>query len=128
LLACLPEMLIVHVADEPSGEWLANSIRFSVSAGRESEPGSKLVLARLSELLFVETLRRYIGTLPPDQTGWLGGWVARAIRLSARRSRFCIKSPPTLGRSRFWQNASVLPALGWLCASASSWESPRWPT
>ena len=31
------------------------------------------MLARLSELLFVETLRRYIGALPPDQTGWLGG-------------------------------------------------------
>jgi len=31
------------------------------------------MLAKLSELLFVETLRRYISTLPPGQTGWLGG-------------------------------------------------------
>jgi transcriptional regulator GlxA family with amidase domain len=31
------------------------------------------VLAKLSELLFVETLRRYITELPPEQTGWLAG-------------------------------------------------------
>src|SRR5262249_34966211 len=29
--------------------------------------------AKLSEALFVETLRRYIGNLPPEQTGWLAG-------------------------------------------------------
>jgi transcriptional regulator GlxA family with amidase domain len=32
-----------------------------------------LVLAKLSELLFVETLRRYVNTLPADQIGWLAG-------------------------------------------------------
>jgi len=35
--------------------------------------GSELVLAKLSEVLFVETLRRYINALPPDQIGWLAG-------------------------------------------------------
>ena len=34
---------------------------------------SGLVLAKLSEVLFVETLRRYINALPPDQIGWLAG-------------------------------------------------------
>jgi AraC-like DNA-binding protein len=38
-----------------------------------SHAGSGLVLARLSEVLFVETLRRYINSLPPEQTGWLAG-------------------------------------------------------
>ena len=38
-----------------------------------SHAGSGLVLARLSEVLFVETLRRYINSLPADQTGWLAG-------------------------------------------------------
>ena len=72
-LAGLPKVLIVHVANEPSGEWIKNSIRFSVGEGNGSNAGSGLVLARLSEVLFVETLRRYINTLPPDQTGWLAG-------------------------------------------------------
>jgi AraC-like DNA-binding protein len=72
-LAGLPRMLKVRVTDEPSGQWLENSIRFSVSEGNGANAGSELVLAKLSELLFVETLRRYINALPPEQTGWLAG-------------------------------------------------------
>jgi AraC-like DNA-binding protein len=73
-LAGLPRMLKVHVAaKEPSGQWLENSIRFSVGEARASEAGSGLVLAKLAEVLFVETLRRYINALPPDQIGWLAG-------------------------------------------------------
>ena len=30
-------------------------------------------LAKLSEVLFVETVRCYINALPPDQIGWLAG-------------------------------------------------------
>lgn len=72
-LAGLPKMLKVHVSNEPSGQWLENSIRFSVGEADGSNAGVGLVLARLSEVLFVETLRRYISALPPDQTGWLAG-------------------------------------------------------
>jgi AraC-like DNA-binding protein len=72
-LAGLPRMLKVPIANEPSGQWLENSIRFSVGAGNGSDAGSGLVLAKLSEVLFVETLRRYISALPPDQIGWLAG-------------------------------------------------------
>ena len=72
-LAGLPPMLKVRVTDEPSGRWLEDSIRFSVDAKDSSGEGGGLVLARLSELLFVETLRRYIKELPADQTGWLAG-------------------------------------------------------
>ena len=35
--------------------------------------GGEAVLAKLSEVLFVETLRDYIANLPPQQTGWLAG-------------------------------------------------------
>ena len=73
VLAGLPKIMKVHVANEPSGQWLENSIRFSVGTVNESNAGSGLVLAKLSEVLFVETLRRYISALPPDQIGWLAG-------------------------------------------------------
>ena len=47
------------------------------------------MLARLSEVLVVETLRRYIGNLPPEQTGWLAGArdseVGRALALMHRK-------------------------------------------
>ena len=72
-LAGLPKMMKVHVPEEPSGQWLANSIHLSVGEMSGSGAGSSLVIARLSELLFIETLRRYIRTLPPEQVGWLAG-------------------------------------------------------
>jgi AraC-like DNA-binding protein len=72
-LAGLPKMIKVHVANEPSGQWIENSIRFSVGDGYESNAGSGLVFAKLSEVLLVETLRRYINSLPSDQIGWLAG-------------------------------------------------------
>ena len=72
-LAGLPPMLKVQIAKDPSGQWLEHSIRFSVDGAPGALAGSGLVLAKLSEVLFVETLRRYIITLPPDQIGWLAG-------------------------------------------------------
>jgi hypothetical protein len=33
----------------------------------------RAVLAKLSEVVFVETLRAYIAHFPAEQTGWLGG-------------------------------------------------------
>ena len=45
-------------------------------------------MAKLSELLFVETVRRYVENLPDGQTGWLAGLrdthVARALALLHR--------------------------------------------
>jgi AraC-like DNA-binding protein len=72
-LDSLPPILRVRVADEPSGQWLEHSIRFSVGEMNGSNAGSGVVLAKLSELLFVETLRRYISALPTEQIGWLAG-------------------------------------------------------
>jgi AraC-like DNA-binding protein len=72
-LAGLPPMLKVHIGEEASGKWIENSIRFSVGDVDATNDGSALVHTRLSEVLFVETLRRYINSLPPDQTGWLAG-------------------------------------------------------
>ncbi|MDE3051705.1 MAG: helix-turn-helix transcriptional regulator, partial [Nitrospirota bacterium] len=51
--------------------------------------GGAAVVAKLSEALFVETLRRYIAQLPPAQTGWLAGVrdqdVGKALALLHRR-------------------------------------------
>src|SRR5262249_24971164 len=69
----LPPLFKVRVRDDASGGWLENSIRFSVSQADKPLAGGEAVLAKLSEALFVETLRRYIADLPPEQTGWLAG-------------------------------------------------------
>jgi len=73
VLGGLPHLLKVNIRDGASGQWLENSLRYSVDTVDASGPGGGTVLAKLSEVLFVETLRRYIAQLPEEQTGWLAG-------------------------------------------------------
>jgi len=72
-LGGLPPVFKVSIRNDASGRWLENSIRFSVNEADASRAGGEAVLAKLSEVLFVETLRTYIAHLPADQTGWLAG-------------------------------------------------------
>ena len=88
-LGGLPPILKVSIRDDASGQWLENSIRYSVGNADASRPGGEAVLAKLSEVLFVETLRRYIALLPQEQTGWLAGVrdpeVGKALALLHRK-------------------------------------------
>jgi AraC-like DNA-binding protein len=84
-LGGLPPLVTVNIRSDPSGLWLENSLQFAVLQAASREPGSDAVLARLAEVVFAETLRRYVRDLPPDQTGWLAGTrdpeVARVLAL-----------------------------------------------
>jgi AraC-like DNA-binding protein len=73
VLAGLPSMFVVNIAKDSAGQWLANSIQFSVREAGGRGSGSDVVLAKLSEVLFIETLRRFIQNLPDEQKGWLAG-------------------------------------------------------
>jgi AraC-like DNA-binding protein len=73
VLAGLPSMFVVNIANDSAGQWLANSIQFSVREAGGPGTGSEVVLAKLSEVLFIETLRRFIQDLPDEQKGWLAG-------------------------------------------------------
>ena len=72
-LSGLPPLVKVTIRNDAAGRWLENSIRFSVSEAGAVRPGGEAVLAKLAEVLFVETLRGYISSLPQEQTGWLAG-------------------------------------------------------
>jgi len=72
-LSGLPPVFKVSIRNDASGRWLEDSIRFSVNEADASRAGGEAVLAKLSEVLFVETLRAYIAQLPAEQTGWLAG-------------------------------------------------------
>lgn len=88
-LGGLPPIMKVHIRNDASGQWLENSLRYSVDNADASGPGGETVLAKLSEVLFIETLRRYIAQLPQEQTGWLAGVrdpeVGRALALLHRK-------------------------------------------
>lgn len=73
ILAGLPSMFVVNIANDSAGQWLANSIQFAVREAGGPKTGSDVVLAKLSEVLFIETLRRFIEDLPNEQKGWLAG-------------------------------------------------------
>jgi len=72
-LSGLPPVFTISIRNDASGRWLENSIRFSVDHGDKSQAGGEAVLAKLAEVLFIETLRAYIAHLPAEQTGWLAG-------------------------------------------------------
>jgi AraC-like DNA-binding protein len=70
LLAGLPPILKVPIRNDAAGQWLENSIRCSVGETCAAGAGSEAVLSKLSEVLFIEALRRYIKNSPAEQTGW----------------------------------------------------------
>ena len=72
-LGGLPPVFKVNIRNDRAGRWLENSIKFAAGESSANRAGSDAVLARLSEALFAETMRRYMAELPPQQTGWLAG-------------------------------------------------------
>jgi AraC-like DNA-binding protein len=80
LLAALPR--VIRVSD-PAGGTIGPLARFAAAESKEPRIGGECVLGRLSELMFVDVVRRYLETLPADRTGWLAAlrepFVGRAL-------------------------------------------------
>ena len=72
-LAGLPQMIRINIRGDPAGEWLENTVRHLVSEVGRGRAGQSVLLSRMAEALFIETLRRYMEGLPAEQTGWLAG-------------------------------------------------------
>ena len=64
-------------------------IQAALDESRARRAGSEIVLARLSELLFVEVLRAHLDALPAEARGWFAGLrdrnVGAALRLMHAR-------------------------------------------
>jgi len=73
LIAALPKLLKYELRASAAGSWIESSFRFAASEIRAGRPGSAAVVARLSELLFVEAVTRYVESLPAERSGWLAG-------------------------------------------------------
>jgi len=88
VLSTLPPLLKLNVEQGGAAEWIRSTFRYAADQIAAGRPGSETVLAKLSELLFVEAVRRYAEGLPEGQTGWLAGlrdpYVARALALLHR--------------------------------------------
>jgi AraC-like DNA-binding protein len=101
LLAALPR--VIHMSDRGNGA-LSALVQFAVAESRERRIGGEGVLGHLSELMFVDVVRRYLETLPQDRTGWLAGlrdpFVGRALAALHR------------GPERAWTIASLAREAG----------------
>jgi len=84
LLAALPAQLVLR-RDGLAGSRMGALIEFALDELRSAGSGSRDVLLRLSELMFVTSLRHYLLAEPNCTSGWLAGLrdplVARALAL-----------------------------------------------
>lgn len=84
LLSALPDMLCAR--KPPDGRtWVTDFFKLAMAEGGSKRVGGETVLARLSELMFVEVIREHIESLPETSRGWLSGLrdphVGAALRL-----------------------------------------------
>jgi AraC-like DNA-binding protein len=83
VFSTLPPLLKLNIEQGGAAEWIRSTFQYAAKEIATGCPGSETVLAKLSELLFVEAVRRYAEALPQGQTGWLAGlrdpYVARAL-------------------------------------------------
>jgi len=79
LMAGLPKVLKVNVRGSNAGAWLEASVRYALAEARSPRPGGAGVLAKLSEVLFIEVLRLYMNEQGEGRTGWLAGLGDRVV-------------------------------------------------
>jgi AraC-like DNA-binding protein len=78
---------VIKAGDKQGGDagWLGQFIRMATMESADKRAGGESVLAKLSELMFIEVLRRHLEALPPEQAGWLAGlrdpFVGKALSL-----------------------------------------------
>lgn len=85
LLDSLPSMFKAGDAHNEGVGWIVDFIRIAVAEAAENHAGRESVLTKLSELMFVDVLRRYLAAIPSEQVGWLAGlrdpMIARTLSL-----------------------------------------------
>lgn len=85
LIATLPGVLVFKVRDTPGGEWIEQSFRYGARELAKGDPGAATIMSKMSELLFVEAVRRYLAQIPSERAGFLLGLrdpaIGRALSL-----------------------------------------------
>jgi AraC-like DNA-binding protein len=88
-LAGLPPLMKVSLRGDAAGDWIENTIRHLCKEVEAKRPGGTVILSKMAEALFIESLRRYMEQLPPERMGWLAGArdpvVGAALALMHRR-------------------------------------------
>jgi len=104
-LAGLPLMIKINLRGDAAGEWLETSVRHLVSQAGSARPGQAVLLSKMAEALFIESIRRYMEVR--CRRSKPVGWRVPGIRSSAVYWRFCTASPGITGA---WTNLPSRPA------------------
>ncbi len=87
LIATLPHLL--HLPAEGRSALSEQFATFAAAESAARRPGSEALLERLSEMMFVDAIRRHVEHMPEQSTGWLAGlrdrYVGRALALLHER-------------------------------------------
>jgi AraC-like DNA-binding protein len=73
LLAALPAQIHCSGQNPDCNARLSHFYQMAVLESHGQRIGGESILAKLSELLFIELVRMYLEQLPKEQTGWLAG-------------------------------------------------------
>ena len=88
LLDNLPPVIKAGNPRDGDSNWLGEFIRVAISETTNKRAGSESVLAKLSELMLIEVVRRHLEVMPAVRTGWLAGlrdpFVGKALSLIHR--------------------------------------------
>jgi AraC-like DNA-binding protein len=79
VLAALPRVVTLSLPGMAQGRWLEASLQHAVEEANSPRPGTEGVLAKLSEVMVVETLRLHAAQLSSEHSGWLSGLRDRAV-------------------------------------------------
>ncbi|HEU5073472.1 MAG TPA: AraC family transcriptional regulator [Polyangiaceae bacterium] len=71
LLSGLPPMFSIGIRGTRSGPWIESAFGELVTESQAPRAGSRALLAKLAEVLFVEILCQYMQALPAEYSGWL---------------------------------------------------------
>ncbi|MGL4238282.1 AraC family transcriptional regulator [Tabrizicola sp.] len=100
--AVLPDFIHIRTADEGAADWLAATVAQIVTEVDQPQPGGGPVLERLTELAFLEILRRQFQTPTPH------GWLAAILDPALSRGLVALHADPR----RNWTLASLAQESG----------------
>jgi AraC-like DNA-binding protein len=128
VLAALPPLIHVRSENGKLLPWIELHLSFLACEAGSGRPGGQMVVARLSDVLFVQAIRAHLADLAEDAGGWLGAardpQIGRALWLMHRGPERewtvgALAAAVFMSRSAFAERFARLvgqPPLGYLSA------------
>jgi AraC-like DNA-binding protein len=95
VLDALPPMLHVK-RSSAAGSLTFDLMRVALEESQQRRAGGETILAKVSELMFLNAVRQYIDSLPADSTGWLAALRDRYVSAALRAMHAKPAEPWTL--------------------------------